>query len=74
MTIDEFVKADEYADAYKKDCEWQGFAVYEIWAKADEGACTGYPQFALEKNGKIRKSTLPETIAIMNETADSETR
>ena len=68
MTISEFVEADEYADTYRKDCEWQGFTVYEIWAKADERACTGYPQFALEKDGKIRKSTIPETIAIMNRT------
>lgn len=68
MTIKEFVKDDDYVDTYKKVCDWQGFSVYEIWAESDEGACTGYPQFALEKNGKIRKSELSETIAIMNAT------
>lgn len=68
MTIEEFVKKDNYVDTYKKDCNWRGFSVYEIWAKSNEGACTGYPQFALEKDGYIRKSTLTETLEIMNET------
>jgi hypothetical protein len=66
MTIEEFVKKDNYVDSYKKVCDWQEFSVYEIWAKSDEGACTGYPQFALDKNGIIRKSNLSETIAIMD--------
>ncbi len=68
MTIKEFVETSESFDRYRKDCVWQGFTVYEVWEKRNEGACVGYPQFALEKDGKIRLSTLEETIAIMDAT------
>ncbi len=51
---------------YKYCFEWQGYKVYEIWLKRNEGACVGMPQYALEKNGKIRESTLSETLEIMD--------
>lgn len=72
MTIQEFVEADEYVDTYRKDCDWKGFTVYEIYAKADEGACIGYPQFALEKDDNIRRTTFEETLAIMDATPHSD--
>ena len=65
MTIEEFIKKHEYADSSRPCQEWNGYKVYEIWQKSDEGACVGYPLHALEKDGKIRESTLDETIAIM---------
>lgn len=66
MTIQEFVDKSEVANAYRKDCEWEGYTVYELWEKGTEGACIGYPILALEKDGKIRLSTFPETQAIMD--------
>ena len=66
MTIEEFVDNSENFDTYKYCCEWNGFKVYDVWAKANEGACIGYPQYALEKDGKIRLSQLQETIKIMD--------
>lgn len=65
MTIEEFVQNHEYVDSFKKCKDWNGYKVYDIWAKAEEGACIGTPQFALEKNGEIRESTLEETLEIM---------
>lgn len=65
MTIQEFIDKSEWHDTYKQINDWNGYKVYDIWAKADEGSCVGYPQFALEKDGEIRQSTLEETIAIM---------
>ena len=52
-------------DSYEARPDWKGYKVYSIWLKAQEGACIGYPQYALEKNSIIRLSTLKETIAIM---------
>lgn len=66
MTIEEFVKKDNYVDSYEKVCDWQEFSVYEIWAKSDEGACTGYPQFALDNGKIIRRATFPEIKKIMS--------
>ncbi len=65
MTIKEFVDKDEYLDCFEYRIDWNGYKVYYVWFKAYEGACTGYPRFALEKNGKIRESTHEETIEIM---------
>lgn len=68
MTIDDFIKAKSADfDMYKYRMEWNGYKVYSIWLKANEGACVGYPQYALEKDGKIRVSTLTETLEIMAE-------
>jgi len=67
MTIKDFVDNSENFDTYKYCCEWNGYTVYYVWAKANEGACIGYPQYALEKDGKIRLSQLQETIKIMEE-------
>ena len=46
--------------------DWNGYKVYYAWFKAYEGTCTGYPHFALERNGEIRLSELEETIKIMD--------
>nr|DAW30079.1 MAG TPA: hypothetical protein [Caudoviricetes sp.] len=68
MTIDDFIKAKSADfDMYKYRMEWNGYKVYSIWLKTNEGACVGYPQYALEKDGKIRVSTLTETLEIMAE-------
>ena len=56
MTIEEFVDKSEYFDSFEYRMNWNGYTVYYVWAKADEGACTGYPRFALEKDGKFRLS------------------
>lgn len=66
MTIEEFVDKDDYLDCFEYRMNWNGYTVYYVWAKADEGACTGYPRFALEKDGKFRLSELEETIKIMD--------
>ena len=52
-------------DRWKPCIEWNGYKVYSVWAKSDEGACVGYPKYALEKDGEIRESTLEETMAMM---------
>ena len=52
-------------DTYRAEPDWKGYKVYLVWLKAQEGACVGYPQYALEKDDKIRLSTLEGTIAIM---------
>ena len=44
---------------------WNGYMVYHVWAKKDEGACIGYPQYALEKDGVFRFAELEEIHAIM---------
>lgn len=72
MTIQEFIDKSEWHDTYKQTNDWNGYKVYDIWAKANEGACVGYPQFALEKDGEIRQSTLEETIAIMRASRTNE--
>ena len=66
MTIQEFIKANKTDfDQYEACPDWNGYKVYLVWLKANEGACVGYPQYALEKDNKIRLSTLEETLAIM---------
>ena len=72
MTIKEFIDKDEYFDRYQFCTEWNGYTVYDVWAKSNEGACVGYPQFALEKNGAIRLSTIDETLQIMAFTRDTD--
>ncbi len=68
MTIEEFIKAKSAAfDMYKYRIEWNGYKIYSIWLKANKGACVGYPQYALEKDGNIRESTINETLEIMAE-------
>lgn len=66
MTIQDFIgehSAD--FDTYEVRPDWHGNKIYSVWLKSNEGACVGYPQYALEKAGKIRLATLEETIAIM---------
>lgn len=65
MTIKEFVDNSEYFDMYEYKLKWNGYNVYEVWLKSYEYSCTGYPQYAIEKDGKIRLSELEETIKIM---------
>lgn len=66
MTIQDFIEENKTDfDTYEARPDWKGYKVYSVWLKAQEGACIGYPQYALEKNSIIRLSTLEETIAIM---------
>lgn len=66
MIIQDFIKIHSTDfDAYEARPDWKGYKVYLVWLKAHEGACVGYPQYALEKDNKIRLSTLEETIAII---------
>ncbi len=48
MTIKEFVDKNEYLDCFEYRMDWNGYKVYYVWFKAYEGACSGYPRFALE--------------------------
>ncbi len=66
MTIQEFIRNhNEDYDTYEVRKDWKGYKVYSIWAKREEGACIGYPQYALEKDGEIRLSSFEETRSIM---------
>lgn len=66
MTIQDFINEHKIDfDTYEARSDWNGYKVYLVWLKRQEGACVGYPQYALEKDHKIRLSTLEETIAIM---------
>lgn len=65
MTIREFIKENDYFDRYRSRGTWNGYMVYHVWAKKDEGACVGYPQYALEKDGLFRLAELKEIHAIM---------
>ena len=66
MTIQDFIEENKTDfDTYEARPDWKGYQVYSVWLKAQEGACIGYPQYALEKNSIIRLSTLEETIAVM---------
>ena len=66
MTIQDFIKENKTDfDTYEARPDWKGYRIYSVWLKAQEGACVGYPQYALEKDNKIRLSTLEETIDIM---------
>ena len=66
MTIQDFLKENKTDfDTYEARPNWKDYKVYSVWLKAHEEACVGYPQYALEKNGKIRLSTLEETLIIM---------
>lgn len=66
MTIEEFVDNSEDFDMYEYKLKWNDYNVYEVWLKSCEYSCTGYPQYALEKDGEIRESTHEETIEIMD--------
>ena len=66
MTIQDFIEKNKpNFDTYEARPDWKEYKIYSVWLKAHEGACVGYPQYALEKNNKIRLSTLEETLAIM---------
>lgn len=66
MSIKEFIKQNnEDFDRYRKQPEWNGYTVYHVWAKRNEGACVGLPMFAIEKNGEIRLAEFEEIQSIM---------
>lgn len=65
MTIREFINENDYFDRYRSKGFWNGYKVYYVWAKKDEGACIGYPQYALEKDGVFRMAELEEIHSIM---------
>jgi len=66
MTIRGFIKENKNDfDRYRSKGTWNGYKVYSVWAKCDEGACIGYPKFALEKDGIIRLASIDETYTIM---------
>ena len=66
MTIQDFIEENKTDfDTYEARPDWKDYKVYSVWLKANEGACIGYPQYALEKDNTIRLSILEETIAIM---------
>ncbi len=69
MTIKDFIKQNpENFDRYRKQKDWKDYnTVYHGWAKRNEGACVGLPQFALEKESKIRLANLEEIHAIMKQ-------
>ena len=56
MTVEEFVDNSEDFDMYEYKLKWNDYNVYEVWLKSCEYSCTGYPQYALEKDGEIRLS------------------
>lgn len=73
MTIQDFMNEHKNDfDTHEARPDWNGYKVYSVWLKSNEGACVGYPQYALEKDGKIRESTLEETIAVMKANRRSE--
>jgi len=66
MTIQDFIgehSAD--FDIYEVRPDWHGNKIYSVWLKSNEGACVGYPQYAIDNGKTIRLSTIEETIAIM---------
>lgn len=65
MTIREFIKNNDYFDRYRSKGIWNGYMVYHVWAKKDEGASVGYPQYALEKDGVSRLAEFNEIHEIM---------
>lgn len=52
-------------DCFEQEANWNGYKVYHIWNKRQEGACVGYPKFALEVNGELRLATHEEVLVIM---------
>ena len=67
MTIREFIKAnDDSFDRYRSRGSWNGYNVYYIWNKNNEGCIVGLPQFALEKDGKFRLADTDEIFKIMD--------
>ena len=66
MTIREFIKANNSSfDRYRSRGSWNGYNVYHVWAKRNEGCVVGLPQFALEKDGKFRLAKTNEIFAII---------
>ena len=65
MTMNEFIIQNKKDfDSYEFYSNWNGYKVYSIWLKKDEGACVGLPQFALEKDGIVRVATHDEIQSI----------
>lgn len=66
MTIQEFIDTNDNADSYEYKIVWNGYKVYEIFNKDDDGKCTGYPRYALDNGKIIRLATFPEIKKIMS--------
>lgn len=64
MTIQEFTKANNF-DKYKFSVKWGDYDCYSVWNKKWEGACIGYPHYALVKDDTIRLANLEEILKIM---------
>ena len=65
MTIREFIKSNiTFFDHYRTVEEWNGYKVYSVWAKRNEGCRVGLPQFALEKDGTFRMADVDEIFEI----------
>lgn len=69
-SIELFARYHGY-DSFEPETDWNEHKVYHIWKKRQEGACIGYPQFALEINGELRLATHEEVLAIMQMRLDS---
>jgi len=69
-SIERFVRYHGY-DSFEQEKNWNGHKVYHIWKKRQEGACIGYPQFALEVNGEFRLAFHEEVLEIMQIRMDS---
>lgn len=69
-SIELFARYHGY-DCFEPETDWNEHKVYHIWKKRQEGACIGYPQFALEINGELRLATHEEVLAIMQMRLDS---
>ena len=65
MTIREFIKENDYFDRYRSRGVWNGYNVYYVYEKRNEGCCVGLPQFALEKDGTFRMADVDEIHTIM---------
>ena len=65
MTIREFIKENDYFDRYRSSGVWNGYNVYYVYEKRNEGCCVGLPQFALEKDGTFRMADVDEIHMIM---------
>ena len=66
MTIKDFLEFQTTFDSYRKQCDWNDFTVYHIWAKSNKGACVGLPQFALDNGTTIRLADTDEILKIMD--------
>ena len=66
MTIREYISENKKSfDHYRSRGTWNGYKVYMVWSKKNEGKCVGMPTFALEKEGVFILANLDEVNSIM---------